>query len=78
MSQGPTQKVPCTNMEGLRELRGIVVCPAEETMRGYSCYPTDYAGYTAHLAYTTFYATCPIKHTNYADYADYADKTTYT
>ena len=27
-----------TNMEGLRELRGMAVFPAEETTRGYFCY----------------------------------------
>ena len=68
-------KVSCTNMEGLRELRAMVVLPAEETTRGYSCYSTDYTEYAAHLAYTTFYAICFMKHTNYADYAD---KITYT
>ena len=62
-------------MEGLRELRGMVVFPAEETTRGYSCYSTDYADYVAHLAYTNLYAICLLKHTNYADYAD---KITYT
>ena len=62
-------------MEGLRKLRRMVAFPAEETTRGYSCYCTDYADYAVHLAYTTFYATCLIKRTNYADYAD---KITYT
>ena len=35
--------------EGLRKLRGMVVFPAEETTRGYSCYSGDYADYAAHL-----------------------------
>ena len=34
-------------MEGLRELRGMVVFPAEETTRGYSCYSGDHADYAA-------------------------------
>ena len=63
-----------SNMEGLRELRGMVVFPAETT-RGFSSYSTDYADYAAHLAYTTLYAIGLMKHTNYADYAD---KITYT
>ena len=36
-------KVSSTNMEGLRELRGMVIFPAEETTRGCSCYSGDYA-----------------------------------
>ena len=59
-------------MEGLRELRGMAVSPAEETTRGYSCSSGDYA---AHLAYTMLYAIPLMKHTNHADYAD---KITYT
>ena len=43
-------------MEGLRELRGMVVFPAEATTRGYCCYSVDYVDYAAHLAYTTLYA----------------------
>ena len=62
-------------MEGLRELRGMVVFPAEETTRQHSCHSIDYADYAAHLAYTTFCAICLMKHTNYAGYAD---KITYT
>ena len=31
-------KILYTNMEGLRELRGMAVFPAEETTRGYFCY----------------------------------------
>ena len=50
-------------MEGLRELRGMVVFPAEETTWGYSWYSTDNANYAAHLAYTTLYAICLMKHT---------------
>ena len=57
-------------MEGLRELLGMVVFPAEETTRGYSCCSGDYADYVAHLAYTTLYAIRLMKHTNYADYAE--------
>ena len=63
-------KVSSTNMEGLRELRGMVGFPAEETTRGYFCYSTDYVDYAAHLAYTSLYAIRLMKHTNYADYAD--------
>ena len=62
-------------MDALRELRGMVVFRAEETIRGYSCCSTDDADYAAHLAYTTLYAICHMKHTYYADYAD---KMTYT
>ena len=54
-------------MEGLRELRGMVVFPAEETTRGYSCFSGAYADYAAHPAYTTLYAIHLMKHTNYAD-----------
>ena len=62
-------------MEGLRELRRMVVFPAEETTRGCSCYSGDWADYAAYLAYTTLYAIRPMEHTNYADCAD---KITYT
>ena len=65
-----SDKSSSTNMEGLCELRGMVVFPAEETTRGYSCYSSDSADYAAHLAYTTLYAIHLMKHTNYADYAD--------
>ena len=41
-------------MEGLRELRGMVVFPVEETTRGYSWYSGDYADYAAHLANTSY------------------------
>ena len=68
-------QVSYTNMEGLRELRGMVVFPTEETTQGYSCRSTDYADYTVRLAYTTFYARCLMRHTNYSDYEG---KTTYT
>ena len=69
---------PCensSNMEGLREVRRMIVFPAEETTQGFSSYSTDYADYAAHLAYTTLCAIGLMKHTNYTDYAD---KITYT
>ena len=34
-------KVSSPSMEGLHELRRMVVFPAEETMRGHSCYSGD-------------------------------------
>ena len=66
-------KISSTNMESLRELRGMVVFPAEDTTGDTladSCYSGDYADYAAHLAYTTLYAIRLMKHTNYAAYAD--------
>ena len=63
-------KISYANMEGLRELRGMVVFLSEETTRGYTCYSTGYADYAAHLTYTTLYKVCLMKHTHYADYTD--------
>ena len=37
MSTAFSYKISFTNMESLHKLRGMVVFPAEETTRGYSC-----------------------------------------
>ena len=65
------KKVSYTNMEGLCELRGMVFSLWKRLYtQGYSRCSTDYADYAAHLAYTTFYAICLMKHANYADYVE--------